>query len=164
MMRHNRQNRRKFLYYSAYAWLFPLVWVLFTLYAEQKRPLPDKWNPSFADTTCFFAGLFISRYLCFLSIAIKMQLIYSIFQIMWIGGTISCSFYCRLEFMFSLTASYLSSPPSIVVGSRVIFIGCNAFQMNRIRQQNAKNSLYQGQCWCKCPNCSFAFLGHNFSY
>ncbi|XP_055301320.1 G-protein coupled receptor Mth2 isoform X2 [Sitodiplosis mosellana] len=54
MMRHNRQNRRKFFYYSAYAWLFPLVWILFTLYAEQKRPLPDKWNPNIGENTCFF--------------------------------------------------------------------------------------------------------------
>lgn len=56
MMRHNRRSQRKFLYYSAYAWGFSFAWVLFTLYAERTKPLPEGWNPIIAENTCFFAG------------------------------------------------------------------------------------------------------------
>lgn len=33
------------MYYSAYGWGVPLGWILFTLYAQEYRPLPNQWNP-----------------------------------------------------------------------------------------------------------------------
>lgn len=56
--RHNEHNRRKFVYYSAYGWGLPLVWVMFTLYAEQFKPLPLFWNPIVAVNACFLDGKF----------------------------------------------------------------------------------------------------------
>ncbi|XP_031617372.1 G-protein coupled receptor Mth2 isoform X2 [Contarinia nasturtii] len=53
-MRHNRQHGRRFLYYSAYAWLVPLAWVGFTSYAKKYKPFSATWNPNI-DHACFFA-------------------------------------------------------------------------------------------------------------
>lgn len=58
MMRHNSRNQRKFLLYSAYAWGVPLVWIIITLCAEKFKPLPKGWNPSIAESTCFFASTY----------------------------------------------------------------------------------------------------------
>lgn len=52
----NERNGRKFLYYSAYGWGVPLTWILFTLYAEIHKPLPDDWNPVVAVNACFLDG------------------------------------------------------------------------------------------------------------
>lgn len=43
------------------------------------------------------------------------------------------------------------------------FIECNVELTTQAHQQSAENSLYRGQCSCKCPNCS-SFLGTIFQF
>lgn len=53
---HNKHNGRKFMYYSLYGWGVPLIWILFTLFAEIHKPFPDDWNPVVAVNACFLDG------------------------------------------------------------------------------------------------------------
>lgn len=55
-LRQNKRDNRKFLYYSAYAWGFPLAWTMFTVYASEYKPFSDGWNPTYGVASCFFSS------------------------------------------------------------------------------------------------------------
>lgn len=111
MMRHNSHNQRMLLYYSAYAWGMPFVWILITVGAEKFEPLPKGWNPRMGSTgTCFF----VSTYKCIFDYFIRIKLLFrsinSILSILFCfdssqaistGEIILCSFYCQPDFMLS---------------------------------------------------------------
>lgn len=42
-----------------YAWGEPSIWTLLTLYAAEKKPLPNDWNPNIGETAalCFFESM-----------------------------------------------------------------------------------------------------------
>lgn len=57
---HRKKAQRRFIYYSIYAWGTPLVWTTFTIYVDQNKWMPDKWNPTMAlyGNMCWFSSKF----------------------------------------------------------------------------------------------------------
>lgn len=58
-LRRNK-DRRRFIYYSIYAWGVPLLWTATTIWVDQKKLLPDKWSPRMAPNgnMCWFTRKF----------------------------------------------------------------------------------------------------------
>lgn len=56
VMRRNK-DRRRFIYYSIYAWGTPLIWTTITILVDKNRWLSDKWSPTMAiyGNMCWFS-------------------------------------------------------------------------------------------------------------
>lgn len=133
MMRHNSHNQRMLLYYSAYAWGMPFVWVLITVGAEKFELLPKGWNPSMRSTgTCFFVSMYKCIFDYFIRIKLLFRSIVYLFYLFWfVAGDINW----RDHFVFFLLPAGLH-----------VIVNCVLFIITAINCSRVKTTIHRMQC------------------
>lgn len=128
--RHNENNRRKFVYYSAYGWGFPLAWILFTLYAEKFKPFPHEWNPTVGVNVCFLDGMHL--------ILFPLQH----------NANINYHFPRGRSFKLEESFVVLSTTCRTTYCNKLCSVRDNRFPLQSFEEWNPPNAKYNGRIMC----------------
>ena len=95
----NRLQSKKFLYYSAFGWLLPLLFTIFCLILQLTTSKCSSWNPSIGTSSCFVDNDHPTRRLVFFHLPMFLLLLSNV------AGFAFCLYHIRKTQRGARTAS-----------------------------------------------------------